>query len=277
MLRSQILCENSWVKTAGHAVFAASAALVLAATAFSAVAQTTNVVAETNPPPAVTTNAVVETHETPAPEKRAEGFDEGSFRIVSERNIFNANRSGGSPVRSSSFSQRPRQLDSFSLVGTMAYEKGAFAFFEGSRSEYTKVLKPEGLIAGHKLVDVYANSVKMDVDGKAIELPIGSQLRREDEGTWHVAEGGSGGGSYGSGSSSSGNSDESASRYGSSRSDRSGRSSRDYSSRRSDNGSSRSETTSSSGGSSTPAAAPTEEEKNEVLKKLMERRAKEDQ
>src|SRR5262245_38315845 len=57
-------------------------------------------------------------------------LDESAFRIVSERNIFNANRSGGT-VRSTS-SRRPVRVETFALVGTMAYEKGVFAFFEGS-------------------------------------------------------------------------------------------------------------------------------------------------
>ena len=283
------LCEHGCVKTAGHAALAFLGAL-MAATVFSAVAETTNMVSATNTP--TTTNAVVETP-APAPEPapvktsetRAEGLDEASFRIISERNIFNANRSGGNtPVRNPSFSSRPPQIDSFALVGTMAYEKGAFAFFEGSSSQYTKVLKPDGLIAGHKLVEVYADSVKMDVDGKEIQLPIGSQLRRENEGTWHVSEDGGGGGSYASSSGSYGNGGESSSsRYGS-RSDRYGSRSGDSSrSRRgnSDYGSSRSGNGSSSGassGSSTPApaAAPSADEA-ETLKKLMERRAKEDQ
>jgi hypothetical protein len=276
------LCEHDWVKSARHAALAFLSAL-MAATVFSAAAETTNTLSATNTPAA--TNAVVETpasEPAPAkiPERRAEGFDEASFRIVSERNIFDANRSGGNtPVRNPSFSSRPRQVDSFSLVGTMAYEKGAFAFFEGSSSQFTKVLKPDGLIAGHKLVEVYADSVKMDVDGKEIQLLIGSQLRREDEGTWHVAEGGGGSGSGFAANSSNGNGGESSSRYGS-RSDRYGSSrGSDYRSRRgNDNDSSRSENTPAS--SSSPgaaAAAPSEEERNETLKKLMERRAKEDQ
>lgn len=114
---------------------------------------------------------------SPAPSR----LDESAFRIVSERNIFNANRSGGQ-VRLSS--RRAPRVESFTLVGTLAYDKGAFAFFEGSSSELTKVLKPDGIIAGHKLVDILADGVRLEADGQITDLAVGAAMRREDEGAW---------------------------------------------------------------------------------------------
>jgi hypothetical protein len=70
----------------------------------------------------------------------------------------------------------------------MDYEKGTFAFFEGSSSQLTKVMKANDVVAGHKLVSISANSVMLEADGRQIELPVGSQMRREDEGAWQVAE-----------------------------------------------------------------------------------------
>jgi hypothetical protein len=131
-------------------------------------------------------------------------FDESAFRIISERNVFNANRSGGQ-VRPTS-SRRPARVESFTLVGTIAYEQGAFAFFQGSSSELTKVLKPAGTIAGHKLVDILADGVKLEADGKTVELEVGSAMRREDEGTWKPGEAVAGS----SGSSSRGDDDDAA-------------------------------------------------------------------
>ncbi len=167
--------------------------VVLAATAWSAAAQntdglaTTNAAALTSAPPAAT-ESVSRPDQTPPPAASAgRNFDESAFRIVAERNIFDANRSGGQ-VRVSS-SRRPARVESFTLVGTMAYEKGAFAFFDGSSSEYTKVLQANGVIASHKLVDVLAHAVKLEADGKVLELPVGSSMRREDEGTWHLGDG----------------------------------------------------------------------------------------
>jgi hypothetical protein len=188
--------------------------------------------------------------------------DESSFRIVTEQNIFNANRSGGKVVLPS---QRPARVEFFTLVGTMSYDKGVFAFFEGSSSEFTKVMKASGVIAGHKLVDIYANSVKIEADGKEIELPVGSQMRREDEGTWHAAETSSHGG--GSDYTSSRNGDSS------SRSSRSGRGGDSRSRRDGESSRSRSESPAESSSKSSTSSA----DQADVLKRLMERREKESQ
>lgn len=194
---------------------------------------------------------------SPSPSSAPAKLDESSFRIVSERNIFNANRSGGT-VRASN-TRRPARVESFALTGTMAYEKGVFAFFEGTSSEFTKVLKPDGVIAGHKVVDILANSVKLEMDGQVTELPIGSGLRREDQGAWKISETVA--------STTAGSSDDNG---GSSRSGRTRRGRGEDSG----SGSRSSETTSSAApaAASGPAA-----DQSEVLRKLMERRAKENE
>src|ERR1041385_6179537 len=57
-----------------------------------------------------------------------------SFRIITERNIFNPRRSAR--YVPTERTRRPStRTDSFALVGTMSYEKGFFAFFDGSSSE----------------------------------------------------------------------------------------------------------------------------------------------
>lgn len=203
---------------------------------------------------------------------RSQGLDESAFRLVTERNIFNANRSGGT-VRGPS--PRPARIETFTLVGTMAYAKGVFAFFEGSNSEFTKVMKADGVIAGHKLRDIYANGVKLEADGREIELPVGAQMRREDEGTWHVAEtsGRSGGSSYASSRNGDSAGRDSAGRY--SRSARSGDSS-SRSRREGDSSRDRSENPESSSRSSSNAI-PSGADQAEILKRLMERREKESQ
>lgn len=190
--RSIRLCEGDGVKMACQGWSVCLAALLWLATALSAAAQETNKVEATNAP-AKPASAVAQTPpaERSSRSRRSDSkssrLDESAFRIVSERNIFNANRSGGS-VRVTS-SRRPSRVESFTLVGTLAYEKGDFAFFQGSNSELTKALKPEGVIAGHKLVDILADSVKLEADGKVQDLAVGSSMRREDEGTWKPGEG----------------------------------------------------------------------------------------
>src|SRR5439155_22205961 len=65
-------------------------------------------------------------------------LDLESFRLIWERNIFAPNRSPFNRVtRSAPPAPRERgrrRSDSFALIGTMSYEKGRFAFFEGSSS-----------------------------------------------------------------------------------------------------------------------------------------------
>lgn len=167
--------------------------MVFAVTGHPVMAETTNAPATSNAPaPATAVSNAIEaisrsTETAAAAPSTASGLNESTFRIIADRNIFNANRSGG-PVRASS-SRRPSRVESFTLVGTMAYEKGAFAFFNGSNSEFTKAIKAGGIIGGHKVADVLAGGVKLEADGKLLDLPVGSSMRREDEGAWHVGEG----------------------------------------------------------------------------------------
>ena len=118
-------------------------------------------------------------------------LDFPSFRIISERNIFNANR-----YPHSSTAPRPPRIEperrynrpeTFALLGTMSYEKGRFAFFEGSSSQYRGVYKATDNIAGFKITEVGPNSVKLaNTNGQPIELPVGMQMKKQDEGEWSV-------------------------------------------------------------------------------------------
>ena len=110
--------------------------------------------------------------------------DFSTFKIISERNIFDPNRT---PRRKDGPSVRAKTVDSVTLVGIMSYGKGDFAFFNGSSSGYKKVLKPSDTIAGYKLISISANSVTLASGEKRVELKIGSQLRREDEGEWKLS------------------------------------------------------------------------------------------
>jgi hypothetical protein len=131
-------------------------------------------------------------------------FDE--FKIITQRNIFDPNRSAPGRPRQTQETPKPKRIDYMNLVGAMSYEKGRFAFFDGSSSEYRKSVKPGDSIAGYKVADVTANKVTLESGDKKIELPVGGQLKREDEGEWRVnatAESFVSSGSSGSSSSSS--------------------------------------------------------------------------
>jgi len=113
-------------------------------------------------------------------------LDYSSFRIISDRNIFNPNRTGRFRSSRSNESQRTR-TDSFSLVGTMSYRKGTFAFFDGTSSDYKKVAEAADIIAGYQVTEITPKSVKLEAAGKQIELPIGGQMRREEGGQWQLS------------------------------------------------------------------------------------------
>jgi len=113
-------------------------------------------------------------------------LDYQSFKLITDRNIFDPNRS---PRTARSESRRPARTESFSLVGTLSYEKGTFAFFDGSSSEYRKVLKCTDAIAGHKITEIAPNRVKLEVNGKQIEMPVGVQMKRQDDDEWLLAAG----------------------------------------------------------------------------------------
>jgi hypothetical protein len=120
----------------------------------------------------------------PAPAEPSTPPDFSSFQIVSQRNIFDPNRT----ARSRSGSRRASQpaTDSFSLVGIMSYEKGAFAFFEGTSPDYRKVLKPEGDIAGFKIAAISPGAATLSTGTNETVLKVGAQMRRDDTGRWEV-------------------------------------------------------------------------------------------
>jgi len=99
------------------------------------------------------------------------------FRIITERNIFN-------PDRYPNRARGPRgprgpATDAFALVGTMSYEKGQFAFFDGTSSTYRKALPAGGTIAGYKVAEITPTAVKLVSTNKQVELKVGSQMRHE--------------------------------------------------------------------------------------------------
>jgi len=111
-------------------------------------------------------------------------LDYSSFRIIAERNIFAARRSGRTG-RPSVGSQR--QAETFTLVGTLDSDRGPVAFFDGTSSEYRKALKAEGTIAGFKIMDIALKGVKLAVGSNTVELRVGMQVRRQDDGEWRPA------------------------------------------------------------------------------------------
>jgi hypothetical protein len=111
-------------------------------------------------------------------------LDYAAFRVVAERNIFDPNRS----PRSTSAPVRPKTVESFTLVGTMSYEKGVFAFFDGTSSDYRKAVKTHDSIAGYSVVAISPDSVKLLRNTNLLDLAVGVQMRRRDDGVWERSE-----------------------------------------------------------------------------------------
>jgi len=108
-----------------------------------------------------------------------------TFKIVADRNIFD-------PTRHAGYKPGPqpivRKSDIFAYKGTLSYEKGSFAIFDGSSAEYQKALKVSDTIAGYQLLSVSRNSVKLASGTNEVELRIGMQMSRQEQGPWTPSE-----------------------------------------------------------------------------------------
>ena len=112
--------------------------------------------------------------------------DYQSFKIIADRNIFDPNRSSRSS-RTRTEGPQPARVESFALVGTMSYQNGTYAFFDGTGSSYRKAVKTGDTIAGHKVADISADRVTLEANGQQIELSVGVQMKKQDEGEWQLA------------------------------------------------------------------------------------------
>ena len=112
-------------------------------------------------------------------------------RFVTDRNIFDPNRQ---PHYTSTRTQttRPRtrsaSTPTFTLVGTMAYEKGFFAFFSGNDTELKKVLIVSEKIADYTVTEIAAGRARIkSADGKQkLELKVGDVMHQE-AGGWQFS------------------------------------------------------------------------------------------
>jgi hypothetical protein len=137
-----------------------------------------------------TTNSVQTTNTTAeAPSTNTYSrTDYSSFKVINDRNIFSANRSGR--VASRGPTRKPTKVDTFTLVGTVDYSKGLFAIFEGSSSAFSKTVKVGDSLAGYKITDVDLDHVTIaSTNGAPIVLHVGSQMRRIDDGEWELGSG----------------------------------------------------------------------------------------
>ena len=111
-----------------------------------------------------------------------------AFDLVVKRNIFNASRALGRDFAPRPRTDRTNRYETFSLLGAISYEKGIFAFFGGSSSEYRKTLGPDDSIAGYRIKEITYDHVSLAVSNEPpVELRVGAQMRREEDGPWAIA------------------------------------------------------------------------------------------
>ena len=113
-------------------------------------------------------------------------------RFIADRNIFDPSRQ---PHYTSSHSRpvvhphtHSTSAPAFTLVGTLSYAKGWFAFFNGNNSDLKKALAVHGEIAGYTVTAVTATGVTLENAGKkqTVVLKVGDLMRQEN-GDWQTA------------------------------------------------------------------------------------------
>jgi hypothetical protein len=107
--------------------------------------------------------------------------DFADFRFIGESNIFDPNRVGRNPNEAP-----PPAIDTISLVGTMEYEKGLFAFFDSPDGTYRKALHVGDAIVQFTVTRITPSGVELMRDSQRTSLAIGRQLYRPKGGQWTV-------------------------------------------------------------------------------------------
>lgn len=112
-------------------------------------------------------------------------------RFISDRNIFDPSRRPRT-VRTETPppapKPRPAVTPSFSLVGTMDYGKGVFAFFDGTSTGYRKSVQNDGEIAGYKVAEILPTGVTLvGPDNSRVTMKIGMQMRQETDDKWELS------------------------------------------------------------------------------------------
>jgi hypothetical protein len=163
-------------------------------------------------------------------------------QFVTDRNIFDPNRVPHyyptGRVRPQRTRTRSNSAPALTLVGTMSYEKGLFAFFNGNSSDLKKALQVAEKIAGYTIVEISPNRVKLETSDKnhQFEMKVGDAMQQVS-GKWVFAGAGELPGETGATGA----------------------------------------TESSGSGNSTPASPASVGEPNEILKRLMQLKEKENQ
>jgi hypothetical protein len=106
-----------------------------------------------------------------------------AFRLITDRNIFNPNRTGR---RDRTTEEQPPRVDVLTLVGTMDSDRGLRAFFDGSDATLRKALRVGETVDKFKVASIAPNVVALERDGKTTSMRVGQQLRRPEGADWNL-------------------------------------------------------------------------------------------
>lgn len=108
--------------------------------------------------------------------------------FITQRNIFDPDRyPHDSRSRHTTYTPRHSSpsAPTFTLVGTMSYGKGMFAFFDGNNSDLRQALYPSDTnsIAGFTVTDITLTGVTLQSADKKVIVPIkiGDMMRQEGD------------------------------------------------------------------------------------------------
>ena len=102
-----------------------------------------------------------------------------AFKGVRTRNIFDPNRKAVRIESARSSEPRKPRSSSFTLTGTMVREGRSLAFFGGTRSEFSKVISVGDSVANYKVTTIEPGQVELERDGKKLTLAIGKPFQIE--------------------------------------------------------------------------------------------------
>jgi len=106
---------------------------------------------------------------------RKAGYED--YALVQARNIFDPERLPGAASAPASAQLLPSTAaDYAALTGVMLTADKALAFFSGSRPEFNKVLALGGMIAGATLMQITADSIEVEREGKRIRVAVGQTV-----------------------------------------------------------------------------------------------------
>jgi len=108
------------------------------------------------------------------------------FRILIDRNIFDAGRGTSSGLAGQEESTAPPKT--LRLMGTWLEGDCALALFEAIPEGDQTSLECGGSIAGYAVADIGAHQVMLRNDRGTLELPVGAGLVKEENGNWMVVD-----------------------------------------------------------------------------------------